>query len=255
MNCKPPARNHHQCTRSFQRAQVSSLTPMLLTDVNSSALTRIHIVFMIHRLAHIRIRSSMLILSMYWCGSLYAKPVSHHLQRAQHQSPHRYPKSNTHFSAERVIWDHQSSTLSATGEVQLIQGQLKLTCSEAKIIFAPARSEHTQRSETQGSTHTLAQFNMDHAQLIKVIAVGQVKVKFRDLNLHATQVIYDHQSRSLSAQGPIRGVWGSVKLRGQSLDVSLFKHRASVHKASVSLPLPTFTPTNSSMTSTRWRDR
>ena len=192
---------------------------------------------------------------MSWCGVLYAQPARHHSQRPQHQSPHRHPKSNTHFSAERVTWDHKSSTLSATGEVQLIQGQLKLTCSEAKISFAPAKSEHTQRSETQDSTHTLEQFNMDNAQLIKVIAIGQVKFKFRDLSLRATQVTYDHQSRSLSAQGPIKGVWGSIKLRGQSLDLSLFKNRVSVHKASVSLPLPTFTPTSSSMTPTRWRNR
>ena len=175
--------------------------------------------------------------SVIWCDFVSAQSSQSSSAASQGTSFSRSTMSDTHFSAREVIWDHQSLTLSALGDVRLRQGKLLLTCAKAKLTF----TTENLKQKTSKKDH-LSSLDMDHVQLIKVVADGIVKVTFTNLSLSATHVIYDHHSQVLFAQGPIRGTWKSLKLSGQSLEISLAQHHASLRKATMSLPLPSLTP-------------
>ena len=205
-------------------------------------------------LVHLIIASCLL--SVDSCHSqAWAQRVSDPITRKR--SPETQRVARTHFNAHQVRWDHHNFTLSAIGEVKLVQGFLKLSCARATLTFTPKPvSAEVVENDTDALEEIGAPNAFADARLNKVVAEGGVTVTFRDLKITAAQVTYDHPSRVLTAQGVIRGTWRAMSLQGTSLEISLLKQHASIRKASVSLPLPRIVPSTPSEARVRsWAKR
>lgn len=162
------------------------------------------------------------------------KTKRHHLPRAS-----RVPSK---FSADQVTWNHESRTLHAKGSVTFVQGDLMLTCETATIsLKIQDRRADDQNSTIKNSTMISRSF-MGLEDLKEMKASGRVLVQFQNLKLRATEVIYQHELKKLTAQGPLSGSWGQTRLKGDSLTVSLVKQHAQLHNPKFNLLLPALIP-------------
>ena len=153
---------------------------------------------------------------------------------------------STRFQAKKVVWEQERLTLSAHGAVTLHQGELSLSCEHAELSFVPRVGSGQVRARRPSPEEMGGIESLPWGDLIlsEVHASGGVRATFRDLKLSAQKVTYLHSDRLLKASGPIRGVWGQLRLSGSSLTVSLTQESAHAQSVEVSLPLPAMVPSS-----------
>jgi len=97
-------------------------------------------------------------------------------------------KERIHISAQRLIADDTEKYAEFIGNVKAVQGSTTINSDSLKIYYE-ARTENQIKEQTQDS-------------IKKIIATGNVKIKFDDIDAQAEEVIYTTKDRVLILNGP-----------------------------------------------------